>query len=161
SPTRTWTPTITPTNTSDPSCVIVGSVVPSSGYGFRGVAAVSANDVWAVGPQVEHWDGRMWSLVPTPYPPGTSWAFNGVAAVSANDLWAVGYNGDTYRTVVEHWNGSAWSVVPNPSLGTSSGLNGVAAVSANDLWAVGYYFDDSLGYQTLVEHWNGTSWSVV
>ena len=51
------------------------SVVPSPNVGpvltlSHGVAAVSANDVWAVGSYdvtdkalVEHWDGTAWSVV--------------------------------------------------------------------------------------------------
>ena len=44
---------------------------------LNGVAAVSSNDVWAVGFWVdglqrrtlaEHWDGTSWTVVSTPYP---------------------------------------------------------------------------------------------
>jgi hypothetical protein len=65
------------------------------------MAAVSANDIWAVGyfyyssgsffgphTLIEHWDGSNWSIVGSPG--SASWQLNGVAAVSANDVWAVG-----------------------------------------------------------------------
>src|SRR5262249_5512555 len=53
------------------------SVVPSPNPNPQGnnslvaVAAVSANDIWAVGHQLlgpftEHWDGKKWSIVNTP-----------------------------------------------------------------------------------------------
>jgi arabinogalactan endo-1,4-beta-galactosidase len=65
---------------------------------FDAVAAVSANDVWAVGDGIgtliEYWNGTLWSLVKSASP-GTD--FNnlyGVAAVSANNVWAVGSYSD-------------------------------------------------------------------
>jgi hypothetical protein len=41
--------------------------------GFSAVVATSANDAWAIGgttgqPLAEHWDGRAWTVVPTPSP---------------------------------------------------------------------------------------------
>src|SRR5437868_6178538 len=140
------------------------SLVPTPELGtgdniLYGVAAVSANDVWAVGQNcnqtlVEHWNGTSWSVVPSPNP-GTGQNFlYGVAAVSATDVWAVGYySGRTGGTLTEHWDGTSWSVVSTPNVGTQ--LKDVAAVSANDVWAVGYS-----GYPsnlTLIEHWDGTS----
>ncbi|MGI8586143.1 MAG: S-layer homology domain-containing protein [Chloroflexia bacterium] len=119
------------------------------------VAAVAANDVWAVGDGsggtlIEHWDGSSWSIVPSPNV-GSDLA--GVAAVAANDVWAVGDPG----TLTEHWNGSIWSVVPSPNPGGDSHFAGVAAVAANDVWAVGVSYYD----YTLIEHWDGSTWSIV
>ncbi len=135
------------------------------------VAAISANDVWAVGDYsngdihqtlVEHWDGNSWSVVNSPNAGTGGNNFIGVAAISANDMWAVGYydNGTSYQTLVEHWDGTAWAIVHSPSVGThSSFLSRVAAISANDVWAVGFY-DNGPAFLTLVEHWDGNSWSV-
>src|ERR1022692_3829593 len=75
-------------------------VVPSANSNMveslSGVAAVSTNDVWAVGVQyyggpfeslIEHWNGARWTIVPSPNP--SSGVFlSGVAAVSASDVWA-------------------------------------------------------------------------
>ncbi len=143
------------------------SVVPSANVGtvhnfFYDIAAVSANDVWAVGyyednsyqTLVEHWDGTAWSIVASPSLNTTDNRLHGVASVSANDVWAVGYYGSasTYQTLVEHWDGGSWSVVSSPNRDTGyDSLEGVAAVSANDVWAVG----------TLIEHWDGSTWSIV
>src|SRR5947209_19350297 len=76
---------------------------------LNGVAAVSANDVWAVGTEmnstpnqaiVEHWNGTKWQLSK---PAQASFAeLNGVVALAADNVWAVG-------TLIEHWNGSTWS----------------------------------------------------
>jgi len=133
------------------------------------VAAVAANDVWAVGWQqtnsvdktlIEHWDGSAWSVVSSPNV-GSYSVLNAVAAVAgnANDIWAVGYS-DGPQTLVEHWNGISWSIVPSPGVGS---LQSVSAVAANDIWAVGCsnYSCNSIGAQTLIEHWNGSTWSIV
>jgi hypothetical protein len=61
---------------------------------FHSVAAIAANDVWAVGDNghTQHWNGAAWSRVAAPYP-GLGGRFNGIAAASARDVWAVGtYN---------------------------------------------------------------------
>src|SRR3954452_22478580 len=85
------------------------------------VAAVSANDVWAVGyysntagiPQtlVERWNGTAWSVVPSPNPGAGSNYLQSVAATGLNDAWAVGYynTGTAYQTLILHWDGSAWT----------------------------------------------------
>jgi hypothetical protein len=148
---------------------------PSSGQ-LYGVAALAANNVWAVGSfagvstngyqtLIEHWNGTSWSIVPSPG--AGSGQLYGVTALAANNIWAVGNVAGTnaIQTLIEHWNGSSWSVVSSsgPGLATNT-LNGVAAISANNIWAVG---DDSNStgpsapFAPLVEHWNGSSWSVV
>ncbi|MGH2637289.1 MAG: hypothetical protein ACRDHU_14250, partial [Actinomycetota bacterium] len=153
---------------------------PLSGGGpvsneLYGVAAVSANDVWAVGTSVDfgagqtlivHWNGSAWSVVPSPSPGEFGW-LRSVSAVSANDVWAVGthYVNGLSVTLILHWNGSAWSVVPSPNDGPfTQELFRVRAVSANDVWAVGYHlavFGVNQVYQTTILHWNGSAWSVV
>lgn len=144
---------------------------PSPGTDFNflyGVAAVSANDIWAVGvyssgeydqPLVEQYLNGQWNVIPTPSPGGCGSYLYGVAAISIKDVWAVGYQNSgcgTIQTLVEQWNGTEWNVVPSPNPDSDSQLFAVAAVSANDIWAVG---DSSGG--TLVEQWNGSQWNVV
>ncbi len=180
--TATYTPTSTPTvtNTPDP-CAPVWSVVSSPNVGtgenyLQGVAAISANDVWAVGLSqfgnsgnqtlVEYWNGTSWSVVSSPNPGTNNNVLNGVVAVSANDVWAVGtyrHVDGVYLTLVEHWDGSSWSVVSSPSPGEGGNeLYEVAPVSANDMWAVGNYYSYTEGnWKTLIEHWDGSSWSVL
>ncbi len=147
---------------------------PSTTHSLYAVAAVSANDVWAVGEYVlndnsdkgslvEHWDGTTWSIVPSPSQPSSFNHLYGISVVSASDVWAVGYyggqTGTLQQTLVEHWDGASWSIVPSPNQGPSDNyLSGVAAISASDVWAVGYYVGDTT--QPLEEHWDGTAWSV-
>ncbi len=131
------------------------------------VAAIAANDVWAVGGYdsggqslIEHWNGSSWAVLSNPNP-GTANRFFGVAGVSSTDVWAVGYyiNGGVSQTLIEHWNGASWSVIPSPNLGTGyNQLNAVTTVpgSANEAWAVG-----TAGSATLIEQWNGAQWSII
>jgi hypothetical protein len=148
---------------------------------LRGVAAVSANDIWAVGnggssgsatlaTLIEHWNGSAWSKVPSPNAAVLNY-LRGVSAVSANNVWAVGDSiksttdgVSAYSPLIEHWNGTSWTIVPSPKIGKgSNSLAAVAARSANDVWAVGFY-DDITGdipiRRTLIEHWNGTAWTI-
>ena len=154
---------------------VVPSPNPSSTLNvLNAVAAVSANDVWAVGTAptgsnpilIIHWNGSVWSVVPNP---PSSMPLNNLAAlavISANDVWAVGTGliGDEDATATLHWNGTAWSVIPSPNVGpeVDNTLAGVTAVASNDVWAVGTQQPTSLtDPHTLILHWNGSAWSIV
>jgi len=161
-----------PSQPPAPECgsdwVIVLRPTPTPGWpsGLNGVAAISSNDVWAVGNSTntltEHWNGHAWSVVPSPNPTHDGDGLRAVAAVSSNDVWAVGgyYQGTALRTLAEHWNGATWSVVPSANPSADNELTSVAAISSNDVWAVGYYNDGPL-VRTLAEHWNGSTWTAV
>lgn len=156
------------------------SVIPSPSPGtagfnaLYGVAANSANDIWAVGSfqnsggdlqtLVEHWDGTSWSVIPSANVPGTINELYGVVALGPNNVWAVGYSGrgGAFSTLIEHWDGSGWSIVPSPDPQGPSILLAVSATGASDVWAVGY--ERNVFIQTthaLIEHWDGDSWSLV
>ena len=145
------------------------------------VAAVSENDVWAVGwaqdpngppyvkrTLIQHFDGGTWNIVPSPNPVNdTQTVLHSVSAASAHDVWAVGttHNGNfPSRTLIQHWDGAQWSIVssPNPDDQVNE-LRGVAALSASDVWAVGYSFgtQSESNIDTLILHWDGVSWSEV
>ncbi len=130
---------------------------------LRGVAAISSNDVWAVGwttfpngTLIEHWNGAKWSVVSSPAESyGELWA---ITALSSKDVWAVGEG--NFTTLAEHWDGKKWSAIPTRSgpKGVSV-MQSVSAVNANDIWAVGVY--DKPGTNAFAEHWNGKSWALV
>jgi hypothetical protein len=140
---------------------------------LRGVAAITSNDVWAVGWYYEdltgprslimHWDGVRWIHFPSPPVTGRTNELHAITAVSSNDVWAVGeyiYYGRWY-TLIMHWDGVQWSVVPSPNVEEGSNyLLGVSALSSNDVWAVGWYYGTDRD-KTLTMHWNGVSWEVV
>jgi hypothetical protein len=99
-------------------------VVPSPSPNGEGVlysvAAVSAKNAWAVGMTnpttcspicgtlIEHWNGKVWSVVPSPNPPADYLdALEGVVSFYKN-AWAVGTT-DYASTMILHWNGQNWS----------------------------------------------------
>ncbi len=135
---------------------------------LHAVAAVSANDVWAVGDYVkagthsltEHWNGTAWTRVPSPDSPAGGVILRGVAGRAPDDVWAVGYSlGAQQQPVVEHWNGSAWSLVPSPAYpGSENDLFGVTAVTASSAWAVGMAGDPG-SWAGVIEHWDGHTWT--
>ena len=156
-------------------------VIPSPTVGtsavLNGVAAISPNDVWAVGytystgysTLIMHWDGSSWSVVPSNG--GTAARLSAVAAVSSSEVWAVGSRSNSTATLTMRWNGSSWSVVASPN-GAYSGANqhtltGLAVTAQNQVWAVGYSAlsglcggSDASDYRTytLALRWNGSSW---
>src|SRR5215471_6580206 len=88
------------------------------------VSMPSLGRAWAVGyfvngkfqqqTLIEHFDGTVWSVVPSPSPGASQNILYGVAAISDSDVWAVGAQQDSnglWHTLTEHWNGSAWAVV--------------------------------------------------
>lgn len=131
--------------------------------------------MWAVGNEVagngvaqtliERWNGKKWSIVPSPNLGTYANYLTGVVALSAKNIWAVGQyensiNGPI-QTLIEQWNGSSWNVVASPNVGTTYNyLSGVAAITPTNIWAVGAY-NNGTSWQTLVEQWNGTSWNIV
>ena len=173
SPTIAPPATATPVPNPPPNLPGTWKVVSSPSISFgpnalRSVAAVSSDDVWAVGyGLIEHWSGANWNLVP-PAPGGNPPDFKSLTAVASNDVWGVGRRQETtspyyQKTLVEHWDGYAWTVVPSPNGSTTnSQLLAVDAVSADDIWAVGDTSAPAPTYvQSLIEHWDGSSWSII
>ncbi|HEX4655926.1 MAG TPA: alkaline phosphatase family protein [Streptosporangiaceae bacterium] len=188
-PQLTW-PTPTPTVTEPTS--MTTSTQKSGGWTVQktqlygtsdnslgAVAGSSPTDVWAAGnflPDTaasnqdatlsfaEHYDGKKWSVVPTPNT-GTNFnSFYGLAA-SQGQAWAVGeYLNSDYqdRALIETWNGQNWSIADNPQPGSVRDmLFGASALSPSDVWVVGDQEGSDHTFQTLVEHWDGSSWTVV
>src|SRR5215472_2587406 len=169
--------------------VVAGADLPCPGCGgpdstLFGVSAGSATAAWAVGTYfdgttnrtlVEHWNGRVWQLVPSPSPGVTVNAnavvniLRSVSRVSASSAWAVGsydiaYQGATLdQTLILRWNGHVWTQVASPNVGGPGWpYNDLYAVSARigDAWAVGWHLYGSAA-RTLTEHWNGKTWTRV
>ncbi len=139
----------------------------SEGGQLEGVAALAADEVWAVGaggvtsvngPQVAYalrWDGVRWSSVPVPQPG----EFHGLTAVTripgTDSLWAVGFQkarpGAPSHPMIDYWDGARWTATSAPAVSGGS-LSGVTALGPDDAWAVG---------GGTILHWNGTRWSQV
>jgi hypothetical protein len=114
---------------------------------------------------IEHFDGNVWSVVPSPSPGALQNILHGVAAITDTDVWAVGGEQDSngfWHTLTEHWNGSAWSIVNAIDAGQSGNqLYAVKALASNNVYAVGQQAGAGFPNQALIEHWDGTAWSVV
>jgi hypothetical protein len=134
-------------------------------YELRGVSAVAADDIWAVGDYTtapgdisltlaEHWNGKQWSVVPTPSPTGDD-VLLGVAAISTANVWAVGDYSPQGQDLIEQWNGASWNIVSSPfRRGAVNGLSAVSADSATDVWAAGTDINKhNFTYHTLIEHY--------
>ena len=162
------------------SWTLVPAMGPT-GSRLTGVAAVNANDIWAVGSGgfsdtaalatlIMHWNGTAFAKVASPNSNRLNF-LSGVSAASSKDVWAVGNSVkdpndgvSVTRTLIQHWNGSAWLTIPSPNVGAgNNSLAAVVARSATDAWAVGFYdaiSGDFLTRHTLALHWNGAAWSV-
>jgi len=148
---------------------------------LNGLVALAADNIYAVGYQpaangavltlIEHWDGKKWTVVPSPNRSATGNLLSAVSANSPTDIWAVGVSVDqpttSVQTLVEHYDGTKWRVVPSPNplpkaFLNQNVLNSVRAVSSNDVTAVGLLRDSGQQRElTLIEHWNGRKWSVI
>ncbi|HEV2242303.1 MAG TPA: alkaline phosphatase family protein [Streptosporangiaceae bacterium] len=137
-----------------------------------GASAVSPSDVWVVGDReggnglfetlAEHWNGRRWSVVPTPDPGSTGNHLYAVDAVARDDVWAVGQRLGTQapdQPLVEHWNGHRWSVVSTPVSTVSSVMLEGVAVNGGQVWVDGES-DSPDGGRPIIEHFQNGHWSV-
>lgn len=139
---------------------------------LSGVAATATDDAWAVGSTTSptgsregtlilHWNGTVWTRVPSPSP-GTRASLLDVTATSADNAWAVGY--DREGPLILRWNGAAWKQVGR--LTHQGTLESVAATSPRSAWAVGYLGTGGgtgvlPNNEPLIMHWNGVSWKQV
>ena len=125
--------------------------VPAAPIGEEGdnllisVAAVSSDDVWAVGFQqtglsmAQHWDGTTWTNLAIPNV-GPLW---GAWADSISSVWAIGSylnQEGLAKASSEHWDGGSWDTLGTPHPGppnSQSYLFSVVGTSTTDVWTVG------------------------
>ena len=137
-------------------------LLENSEHKIRDLAALSGDQVWAVGSHgrtdsigrmhVAQWDGSSWTYLDMPEI-GIDEKLTAVAAIAPDDVWVSGsysiidsQNQLVYLPLFLHWNGSAWSQFESPGFGSD-----LVAIESNNVYAV--------GGETLV-HWDGQSWSV-
>lgn len=145
-----------------------GAGRPTAGT-LRGVDALSARSVWAVGDLdirrnpsgkalIVHWNGSKWQPFAAPAVRGSS-ELDSVAGTSPDDLWAVGTWGNGLvgnRPMILHWNGRKWRTERFPAATKAGRLVSVAVASPTDAWAVGQTGGRKPG--PLILHWNGNIW---
>src|SRR5215472_17069289 len=143
----------------------------SAGTFLVGVSCTSAAACTAVGRSdkgkngdtltlAEAWNGKRWSIQPTPGPAGAaSSALAHVSCTAATACTAVGQTSasSTDHTLAEAWDGTSWSVQATPAIGGAAAyLTDVSCTAATACTAVG----GRGSTDTLAEGWNGTRWSV-
>lgn len=160
------------------------SIVPSpnpvamGGNILSSVTGLSSGDAWAVGYYYDlngsgqwqtfivHWNGSLWSVVPSPSVSGKYNILNSVDAYSANEVWAVGTSFDSYASLplVLRWNGTQWTIAPGPDPAgpaSQNPLQGVTVAGPDNVWVVGTYSTPSISTRTLTAHWDGTQWTTI
>jgi hypothetical protein len=158
-------------------------VVPSPNAGaenvLTGVAAYSANDVWAVGhsydgfqynPLLLHFDGAAWQPWTVPLP-AYDWVgpwhvrLTGIKILSriGEDVTrpqpdvaavAVGYGEHlgTWQPLAFYYDGTAWKILVLPASMTNGRFYAVAGESLNDLWVVGTLDEEGQQVAYLFHH---------
>ena len=138
--------------------------VPSQGASLNGVEILAGNDVWAVGSLeappygalIEHWNGRAWTVVPSPKISYSG--LSAIAAVSGRNIWAVG--GVDTAALVEHWDGKSWRTTKiDPLVQDTARLGDVTAITEADVWAVGK--TGQTPQKPFAAHWNGRGWKTL
>lgn len=115
------------------------------------------------GTLAEHWNGKTWSVQPTPLSHAHS-ELNGVACSSPAACTAVGdrliSSEAKLVTVAMRWNGKTWARQPTPNSQTAENeLFSVSCPAATACTAIGSN-GLPLGSATLAEHWNGRTWKL-
>ena len=148
---------------------------PDGAY-LNGLTCVDSADCWASGSTtdatgmasgalMEHWDGSLWSVVPTTAPDTTKGSIlSSLSCTDASHCWAVGSfgtfgggGGSGFQPTgfVEYWNGSAWTIDPSPNVTALGYLNSVTCLTGTGCWAVGSAATEAQqgdpGLQSLIE----------
>jgi hypothetical protein len=117
------------------------------------VSALSPANLWAIGPSIAtlnapaskqitlamHWNGRAWSKLRVPVPPGPSGGFldDRIAAAGARNLWYAYFRFDRNSNFISngllHWYHGRWHRLRLPS-GFNFFLNSAAQDGAGGLW---------------------------
>src|SRR3990170_1334320 len=123
---------------------------------LTGVAAISTDDVWAVGHIGDaelgeelalalHWNGFEWEAAPVQ--PALGGGRTGLVAITgavSSDLWAVGYQHN--RPAILRYDGHVWARSSSEVAGDALA---VVAIAPDDAWIVGEH----------VQHWDGSAWT--
>ena len=136
---------------------------------FSQIAAISQNNIWAVGelwgkkgntiyqPFIRHYAGRGWAAVTFPGSP--KFESYQVSASAANNVWVFGFiPSSVYQSVAYRYDGSHWHKIPVPR---ETALQGAVALGPNNVWAFGSsasVFAPGSHVSASVFHWNGARW---
>jgi hypothetical protein len=114
----------------------------------------------------ERWNGRRWSIEPTPNPTAVSSELEAVSCTSSTACIAVGHSfktadvGSAELPLAERWDGTSWSLQTTPDVGAIGALFGVSCTSSTACTAVGdSYTSPEVFSASLAERWDGISWT--
>lgn len=137
--------------------------------GLHDVAAIGADDAWAVGsirartPFAVRWDGERWSDVPTDgVAEDVEAEWLGVAATRAGGVLAVGkyLDGLAYRTLVGRVEAGRLVAEPGPNVGEGNNVFIDVDLRGASAWAVGWTVGADGVYRTLAARWADGAWTV-
>lgn len=138
----------------------------AQGLELSGVSCSSADACTAAGDYygttapatlAERWDGRSWSIQPTPTPTGQEVMVSGVSCAFPSACTVVGFylpsDFGSGIAFAEGWNGSDWKLeaVPSPAGSTYTDLAGVSCLSSGACAATGFFTGMAGGSVTLAE----------
>lgn len=151
----------------------IASAPINDGYFLDDVAAIAADDVWALGdanraPVLLHWDGAMWNVMPNPEiqdlklssiagsPDGTLWATGSVSAPLP----------DYGQPFVLHWDGAQWNNMTPPDPVPYTSFEQVLIKAPDEVYLRGGINTQQVNYDAdhqefFVEEWDGAVWSPV
>ena len=130
------------------------------------IAAISPSDAWVVGSKAAtpattltaHWNGKVWTIVPSPNATSPS-ALVAVSAKSSTDVWAAGCTQICFsdsgagNILVEHFDGSRWTINSVPQIGTGDVAFGILALPSGDVLVAGVDASPPAAFvDTLVLH---------
>ena len=140
------------------------------------VVALSSKNVWAVGfasvgndvlrTLVEHWNGSVWTVVPTPNVGSRDNRLEGVARVPGHPrlLWAFGSHKTAHgsRSLILRRRGASWTTIQGlPPVRHSLLLGGVATGKPGGVWAVGYSLPSTDVVRQLAYRRSRRGWQLV
>lgn len=91
--------------------------LPAATTSVGGITEIANNDAWIVGSNAQgststvHWDGNVWTVVPSPGATGFITGLHAVSAISSTDVWAAGGT-SAFANLIEHWDGRTWTISP-------------------------------------------------
>ncbi|WP_433367327.1 hypothetical protein [Streptosporangium sp. CA-115845] len=131
------------------------------------LSAATPDDVWAIATDdsdsftvIEHWDGRRWTISPTPSSfSGAKVQFYDIAARSSREVWVAGTvvrPGHRVAALLMRWDGSRWNLADGIPSGAVS-FGAVAPDGRGGVWlgATNYSYDDD----RILLHFDGRSWT--
>src|SRR5262249_19996181 len=116
----------------------------------------------------EHWNGRTWTVQPTPNPANPEANLAAVACSSPTNCTAVGNNLPAvavFQTLAEHWNGTTWAIQPTPNpaatqSGSLTGLSGAPCPTPRNGTAAATFAPTNFKVNAAAEYWDGTAWKI-